>query len=204
MAKIKGGEKYLTRHLEHNDYYSENERVTGKWVGSGAAQLGLSGDLRTDDPNFEALRLNLYPLTWEPLTLRTNTTRIEPDGKEVSNRVAFYDFQCSAQKSVSIMAILAGDRRLIEAHQRASESAFKHMEEYAACRMGEERLRISSGNLVAARFQHDSSRQLDPQLHSHFVVANATFDGGEWRALETYDIIKYIDYFGRIYPLEQR
>jgi conjugative relaxase-like TrwC/TraI family protein len=202
MAKIKGGEKYLTRHLEHNDYYSENERVTGKWVGSGAAQLGLSGDLRTDDPNFEALRLNLDPLTWEPLTLRTNTTRIEPDGKEVSNRVAFYDFQCSAQKSVSIMAILAGDRRLIEAHQRASESAFKHMEEYAACRMGEERLRISSGNLVAARFQHDSSRQLDPQLHSHFVVANATFDGGEWRALETYDIIKYIDYFGRIYQSE--
>lgn len=202
MAKIKDGENYLTKHLEHNDYYSENEKVTGKWVGRGAELLGLHGNLKHNDSSFEALRLNLHPETWEQLTLRNNTTRTLPDGTEVSNRVVFYDFQCSAQKSVSIMAILAGDKRLIEAHRKASENAFKEMERYATCRMGEERLRVPTCNLVAARFQHDSSRQLDPQLHSHFVVANATYDGEDWRALETFDVIKYIDYFGRIYQSE--
>src|ERR1700683_138370 len=202
MAKIKDGENYLTKHLEHNDYYSENERVTGKWIGRGAELLGLEGNLVSNDPSFEALRLNLHPETWDQLTLRNNTTRKLPDGTEVSNRVVFYDFQCSAQKSVSIMAILAGDKRLIEAHQKATEYSFKEMERYATCRMGEERLRIPTCNLVAARFQHDSSRQLDPQLHSHFVVANATYDGEDWRALETFDVIKYIDYFGRIYQSE--
>ena len=202
MAKIKDGENYLTKHLEHNDYYSENEKVTGKWVGRGAELLGLEGNLESNDPGFEALRLNLHPETWEQLTMRTNTVRKLSDGTEVSNRVVFYDFQCSAQKSVSIMAILAGDNRLIEAHHKATEYSFKEMERYATCRMGEERLRIPTCNLVAARFQHDSSRQLDPQLHSHFVVANATYDGEDWRALETFDIVKYIDYFGRIYQSE--
>jgi conjugative relaxase-like TrwC/TraI family protein len=36
-----------------------------------------------------------------------------------------------------------------------------------------------TGNLVAAAFVHDSSRALDPQLHTHFTVFNATFDEKE-------------------------
>jgi hypothetical protein len=56
--------------------------------------------------------------------------------------------------------------------------------------------RIVTGNLVAASFVHDSSRALDPQLHTHFTVFNATFDKEErcWKALEArgmYDAIRY-------------
>ena len=33
-----------------------------------------------------------------------------------------------------------------------------------------------TGNICAAAFTHDASRALDPQLHTHFVIANATCD----------------------------
>jgi conjugative relaxase-like TrwC/TraI family protein len=43
---------------------------------------------------------------------------------------------------------------------------------------------------------HDSSRELDPLLHTHFTVFNATFDESEhcWKALQArgmYDAIRY-------------
>ena len=107
--------------------------MKGEWVGKGAESLGLSGEVRPED--FEALRVNLRPDTGERLTPRTKEMR-QPtlceaaqafrakEGrrgtaqeianfrltmKPVSNRVAFFDFQCSAQKSVSILAVLGGD-----------------------------------------------------------------------------------------------
>ena len=54
----------------------------------------------------------------------------------------------------------------------------------------------TTGNLVAAAFTHTSSRALDPQLHTHFTVFNATFDESEhcWKALQAggmYDAIRY-------------
>jgi len=54
----------------------------------------------------------------------------------------------------------------------------------------------ATGNPVAAAFVHDSSRALDPQLHTHFTVFKATFDKKEccWKALEArgmYDAIHY-------------
>ena len=38
--------------------------------------------------------------------------------------------------------------------------------------------------LVAATFRHITSRNNDPQLHTHCVVANMTQDGGQWRSAE--------------------
>ncbi len=38
-AKIKDGSTYLSSHLTANDYYCENEHVTGRWVGKGAERL---------------------------------------------------------------------------------------------------------------------------------------------------------------------
>ena len=129
-AKIRNGSTYLVSHLSANDYYAKGERVTGEWVGEGAGSLGLSGEVRPED--FEALRVNLRPDTGERLTPRTKDTRqptiteaaqafrekearfgtaqeianFRLTMKPVSNRVAFFDFQCSAQKSVSILAVL--------------------------------------------------------------------------------------------------
>jgi conjugative relaxase-like TrwC/TraI family protein len=191
-AKIRNGGSYLGNHLTANDYYCENENVYGKWVGLAAERLGLSGQsIGAGDAAFEALRQNRLPYGKGKLTpLRKD------DG------VRFFDFQCSAQKSVSIMAVVMKDRRLLEAHDRASEKAFAELERFAAFRHGKSREPAISGNLCAAAFRHDASRALDPQLHTHFVVANATWDGKRWLALDTYEMFKATRYAGKVYQNE--
>jgi conjugative relaxase-like TrwC/TraI family protein len=44
----------------------------------------------------------------------------------------------------------------------------------------------TTGNLAIAIYHHDTSRELDPQLHTHAVATNLTYDGteGRWKALQ--------------------
>ena len=192
MAKIRDGSTYLANHLCANDYYAEGEKVRGCWIGEGAAMLGLAGEVRPD--HFEALRSNRRPEDRRPLTPRKRT-----------DRVAFFDFQCSAQKSVSLMAILGGDERLRTAHETAAKMAFGELERFAARQQNTRTARQSAitGNVCAAAFTHDASRALDPQLHTHFVVANATRDGRDrWVALNEYEMVKAIRYAGKVYQNE--
>ena len=191
MAKIRNGSTYLESHLGANDYYSKGERVAGLWIGLGAKQLGLRGEVLPNQ--FEALRVNENPLSGLRLTPRTK-----------QDRVAFFDFQCSAQKSVSIMAVLAGDERLRAAHARCSLMALGELEKFA-CRQRNnaiERKNEITGNICAAAFTHDASRALDPQLHTHFVVANATRAGDQWFALNEHLMLEAIRYAGKVYQNE--
>ena len=125
--------------------------------------------------------------------------------KSVSNRVAFFDFQCSAQKSVSILAVLGGDKRLRTAHEEASRIAFSELERFASRQKNTPLQRQSevTGNICAAAFTHDASRALDPQLHTHFVIANATRDrAGNWYALNEYEMVRAVRYAGKVYQNE--
>lgn len=194
---IQNGATYLSEHLAANDYYAQGEEVVGLWAGKGAEMLGLAGrEIGPKDKAFEALRVNLHPETEEPLTQRTK-----------AQRRAFYDFQCSAPKSVSIMATTFGDARLVAAHREALNVAFRELEKYAGRqdhRNPNERACAITGNLVAAMFTHDASRELDAQLHTHVVCANVTFDQttGKWFALENSEMFKAIALAGRIYQAE--
>jgi conjugative relaxase-like TrwC/TraI family protein len=228
-AKIYNGGVYLENHLRANDYYSKGERVTGTWVGVGAEKLGLNGEVTPEQ--FEALRTNQNPLTGEKLTPRTKETReastheaevefrkrdhrtgteaeIETQRLKMGqlpNRVAFYDFQCSAQKSVSIMGILAGDDRLRDAHERASRAGLKELEKFASRQNNTATTRGSelTGNICGAAFTHDASRALDPQLHTHFVLANATQTAsGKWFALHENGMLEAVRYAGKVYQNE--
>jgi len=228
-AKIYSGETYLENHLRANDYYSKGERVSGEWVGLGAEKLGLRGEVAPEQ--FEALRSNHHPLSGEQLTPRTKEMRVastreagddfrkrnhrQGSESEVEahrlkmgpqpNRVAFYDFQCSAQKSVSIMGVLAGDDRLREAHERASRAALKELEKFASRQTNTATTRGSelTGNICGAAFTHDASRALDPQLHTHFVLANATqTESGKWYALHENGMLEAVRYAGKVYQNE--
>ena len=124
--------------------------------------------------------------------------------KPLPNRVAFYDFQCSAQKSVSIMALLV-DERLRKAHEEAVRVAFRELEQFASRQKNTLTARDweFTGNLCAAAFTHDASCALDPQLHTHFVIANATRSAeGRWYALEECHIYKAVRYAGKVYQNE--
>ena len=49
-----------------------------------------------------------------------------------------------------------------------------------------------TGNFAAALFTHDTSRTLDPHLHTHCIVFNATFDAIEnrWKALQNHELLR--------------
>ncbi|WP_163570629.1 MobF family relaxase, partial [Klebsiella pneumoniae] len=95
----------------------------------------------------------------------------------------------SAPKSLSVLALVGGDKRLIEAHLESVKEAMAFVEkEYALTRVSNngntEYQKVD--NLVYASFLHTESRKHDPQLHSHSVVLNAVMDSnGQWRSLET-------------------
>src|ERR1700744_3768272 len=99
-------EKYFDEHLTQNDYYAPGEIRAGQWIGLGGEHLGLKGNVTRDQ--FHALCENQNPQMGERLTQRNQ--------KKGQHRV-FYDFTCSAPKSVSVLAVTLDDQRLVEAHE---------------------------------------------------------------------------------------
>jgi conjugative relaxase-like TrwC/TraI family protein len=83
----------------------------------------------------------------------------------------------------------------LKAHARAvRHGACAEFESFAATRIrvgGAQSDRLT-GNFVAAMFTHDTSRALDPHLHTHCIVFNATFDAVEnrWKALQNYELLR--------------
>jgi conjugative relaxase-like TrwC/TraI family protein len=199
IRALSGGETYASRHLSANDYYAEGERIQGHWMGHGAELLDLKGEVTLEQ--FDAIRQGLHPETKEFLRPRQNVNRFDKDGERLSSARSLYDFTVSAPKSVSVQALI--DPRLREAHQQALAEMTGEMERLAGARIridGADTNRVT-GNLVIAAYHHDTSRELDPQLHSHLVAANLTYDGPEmrWKALQATDIYEQRGYLSEVY-----
>jgi conjugative relaxase-like TrwC/TraI family protein len=191
-----GAETYFDEHLSHNDYYTQAETEHGHWIGAGAERLGLQPGGIVTRETFLKLCDNQHPETGEQLT-----------PQQFRERRIYFDFVCSPPKSVSILAVTMNDLRIIEAHKEASGIALRELEQFAATRIRkggiEEGDRVT-GNLVGAAFVHTTSRALDPQLHTHFVLFNCTWDKTEqrWKALQTGDMFGAINYGTAVYRNE--
>jgi len=193
VGVIRNGATYLSRHLCKNDYWTEGEkRIEGEWIGKGAKALGLEGSVQTKA--FDALRRNRHPETGEQLTAREN-----------KDRVAFFDVQLSAPKDVSVLAMVGGDQRIVDAFHDCVKIALEEMERLAAVRERRGESRSSedfrlTGNFVGALFFHDTSRDLDPQLHAHAVLSNATWNSerGEWFALQPAEMLRASGYLRQV------
>lgn len=188
---LRNAEKYFKEHLSTGDYYADGNRVPGEWFGTGANELKLRGKVRLDD--FVKLCRNINPNSDERLTQRQKS----------KNRRVFYDFTLSPPKSVSIVALVGDDRRIEESHHRAARIAISELEQFAAARVrknGASSYRATA-NVIGALFHHDTSRALDPHLHSHCVIFNATRDPVEdrWKALETYEMLSACKYAENVY-----
>ena len=186
---------YFDEHLSHNDYYTEKQTQAGYWIGAGAEFLGLEpGEVVTREA-FLRLCDNLHPVDGTKLTQ-----------VHAADRRIFFDFTCSAPKSVSILAVTMGDKRIVEAHRESARIALKELEAFAATRIrkGGAMDDRTTGNLVGAEFMHDTSRMLDPQLHTHYTLFNATHDPVEkrWKALQTSDMFAAIKYATAVYRNE--
>ena len=91
-------ETYYEEKYSRDDYYTEKQRVVGQWFGHGAEELGLSGEVATED--FRAVLRGLRPASGEVLVHKANG---------YDDRRAGWDATFNAPKSVSIQG--AGRRR---------------------------------------------------------------------------------------------
>ncbi len=181
-------------YYEADDYYADGGLSPSEWQGEGARELGLAGEVERD-----AFRDMLDGKL--PDGQQLGTTR---DGK-LEHRPG-WDVTMSAPKSVSIMAEVAGDRRLVGAHDRAVKTALAFAERHAAAtriRDDGKVERHQTGNLVITSFRHDTSRAQDPQLHTHNVIMNMTRDAdGNWRSLEPRALYQLQKAVGAVYRQE--
>ncbi|NJR60854.1 MAG: relaxase domain-containing protein [Cyanobacteria bacterium CRU_2_1] len=189
---------YYTQDLAEDESQQQSQgksQVQGaKWYGKGAAALGLAGVV--EQPVFKKL---LHSKT--PQGENLHAKRINP-----KNHRAATDYTFSAPKSVSIAALIQQDTRVIQAHDQAVETALSVLEErYAQTRIStpQGRQRVKTGNVIAAVFRHETSREQDPQLHSHCVVINATqLADGTWRSFSNEAVVAHQKLLGEIYQNE--
>lgn len=164
------------------NYYTDKDNyyVIGsmeeRWQGKGAEALGLDGKA-VDKAVFTELLKGKLPDGSDLTRMQDGENKHRPG----------YDLTFSAPKSVSVMAMLGGDRRLIDAHNQAVTEAVRQVETLAATRVmtdGKSET-VLTGNLIVAKFNHDTNRNQEPQLHTHAVVINATQNGDKWQSLGT-------------------
>ena len=166
---------------------AEEHRQASAWHGQAAAALGLEPGRKVAAGAFERILQGHVPGT----DIRLGRKR---DGKH-EHRPGF-DITFSAPKSVSLAALLPtakhprGDRAVLRCHDEAVRAALDWIEETMLQTRGwdpetRRRPRVKGHGLAAALFRHVASRDLDPQLHTHAVVANMTRDGeGRWKSIE--------------------
>jgi conjugative relaxase-like TrwC/TraI family protein len=200
QLNLQHAREYFREHLATGDYYSAGQKVRGEWFGLGAQELGLSGAV--EEAAFLRLCEGLHPISGGKLTQRRNSSRRNERGQKVANRRVFYDFTLSPPKSVSVVA-LCQDDRILELHTQAVRTAMLELEKFAETRVrkSSQRTERATGNIVAATFRHDTSRELDPHLHTHTVVFNATFDRAEnrWKALEVQGVYRAQKFVENLY-----
>jgi len=177
-----------------DNYYTKDQGVKNSgWWGEGSRRLDLEGKVNARE--FQHLLEGRHPRYQEPLTGRRLGLS--------ENRRAGIDLTFSAPKSVSVAAFVGRDSRLIEAHGLAVDRALTIAERrYSLVRSGPKHARqvSAAGNLVVAKFNHDTSRALDPQLHTHCVVINACQrQDGHWRALHNDGFYNNSKFLGLIY-----
>ncbi|EQB16570.1 MULTISPECIES: MobF family relaxase [Sphingobium] len=175
--RLKGKPANIARYYTVGDYYTKGDEEHSEWGGKIAAELGLEGEV--DPAVFKELLAGKVG--------DQQLGRRRKDG-EIQHHPG-WDFAVNAPKSVSIMALVAGDDRIIEAHEQAVGVALAYLEEHATMRhrVDGEVTEKTTGRLIWARFTEHASRELDPHLHTHVVVMNITDerDGAKKVSLET-------------------
>lgn len=120
-----------------------------------------------------------------------------------SGHRAALDCTFSAPKSISIACLVGGNSELLNAHKQAVDESLKFIEDrLAGTRIGARDARqfAQTGNVIGAKFHHGTSREGDPQLHTHCVIMNITQrDKKNWRAMHTDPIYQHSKLAGVLY-----
>jgi conjugative relaxase-like TrwC/TraI family protein len=172
------------------NYWKQGDTIQGEWQGQLANKFGLAGGVGAEE--FARLSEGQHPQTGEQLVRHRKVQEYQSeDGKKIApvEHRAGWDATFSAPKSVSLTALVGGDDRVRVAHREAVGVALDELERYTQARIGGNRPAETTGQFVAAKFEHDTARPVDgyaaPQLHTHAVIFNMTErENGNMRALQ--------------------
>jgi conjugative relaxase-like TrwC/TraI family protein len=186
IAKLSvGREAYYTRELatDHEQYLSGHGESPGRWYGAGATSLGLQGEASV--AGFQRMFEGRDPTTGQLLG--------RPHGR---NAVPAFDVVLRPTKSVSILYGLgdpATGRAVLTAHHAGLAEAVGYLDEHLGARRGHGGVQHVSGQgVLAVGFDHRTSREGDPLLHTHLVVANRVQGpDGRWTALDGRDLYRH-------------
>jgi len=174
VAPVASAADAASYYSSKDNYYFLDD-LQSQWLGEGARELGLTGEVDLDA--FTNVLHGRLP----------NGVEL---GKEVlGNHVhrPGHDLTFSAPKSISMLILAGGDKRLLQAHHEAVKDAMSVIEQMISARDTKDGVTaiVPTGKMVAALFTHDTSRNLDPAIHTHAVIANVTELEGKWKALAT-------------------
>ena len=200
LAQAASAAYYLEsqRSFRHpNEYYTAGEEPDGVWFNPHAL-FGLADGGKVDSSDFHRLYNGFAPNTGAKLTQNAGSER----------RSAGLDLTFSADKSVSALWAIADPELRSEIEKAHNDAARVALEEtvlrhcaYTRIRNRDGDIEVLPADISAAMFQHGTSRDNDPQLHTHCVIFNAarTHRDGKYRALHQHPVYTWMKAAGAVY-----
>ena len=200
LAQAASAAYYLEsqRSFRHpNEYYTAGEEPDGVWFNP-KGLLGLVDGGKVDSGDFHRLYHGFAPDSGGKLTRNAGSER----------RSAGLDLTFSADKSVSALWAIADPELRAEIEDAHNDAARVALEEtvlrhcaYTRIRNRDGEIEVLPADISAAMFQHGTSRDNDPQLHTHCVIFNAarTHRDGKYRALHQHPVYTWMKSAGAVY-----
>ena len=200
LAQAASAAYYLEsqRSFRHpNEYYTAGEEPDGVWFNPHAL-FGLTDSGKIDSSDFHRLYNGFAPNTGGKLTQNAGSER----------RSAGLDMTFSADKSISALWAIADPDLRSEIERAHNDAARVALEEtvvrhcaYTRIRNRDGEIEVLPADISAAMFQHGTSRDNDPQLHTHCVIFNAarTHRDGKYRALHQHPVYAWMKAAGAVY-----
>ena len=200
LAQAASAAYYLEsqRSFRHpNEYYTAGEEPDGVWFNPNGL-FGLADGSKVDSSDFHRLYHGFAPDSGGKLTRNAGSER----------RSAGLDLTFSADKSVSALWAIADPELRSEIEQAHNDAARVALEEtvlrhcpYTRIRNRDGEIEVLPADISAAMFQHGTSRDNDPQLHTHCVIFNAarTHRDGKCRALHQHPVYTWMKAAGAVY-----
>ena len=200
LAQAASAAYYLEsqRSFRHpNEYYTAGEEPDGVWFNP-KGLFGLADGGKVDSSDFHRLYNGFAPNTGGKLTQNAGSER----------RSAGLDMTFSADKSVSALWAFADPELRAEIERAHNDAARVALEEtvlrhcaYTRIRNRDGEIEVLPADISAAMFQHGTSRDNDPQLHTHCVIFNAarTHRDGKYRALHQHPVYTWMKAAGAVY-----
>ena len=200
LAQAASAAYYLEsqRSFRHpNEYYTAGEEPDGVWFNPNGL-FGLVDGGKVDSSDFHRLYHGFAPDSGGKLTRNAGSER----------RSAGLDMTFSADKSVSALWAIADPELRSEIEDAHNDAARVALEEtvvrhcaYTRIRNRDGEIEVLPADIAAAMFQHGTSRDNDPQLHTHCVIFNAarTHRDGKYRALHQHPVYTWMKAAGAVY-----